>query len=280
MKLIVDSGSTKTQWAVLDGDNVVESFYSQGFNPYYMNAEAIGRSIGEGLPASMASFEIGQIYFYGTGCSTSANCKLVQSILLKFFKKATISTHHDLYGAAVALLNERKGIACILGTGSNSCLWDGHRVVENVPSLGFLLGDEGGAIYLGKLLLKKIMGGSADEEITKAFYEFVGLSFTEILHTIYKNSDSNRWIAGLATFVSANIEHPQMKEIARKNFQDFIENQISKYSGFKDLEISYLGSVAYYLQNILREVMKDFGLKTGTIIKGPMEGLIEYHRRK
>ncbi len=278
MKLIIDSGSTKTEWAVLDRNQVIERFITKGFNPYYTKADEIERSIRVALPVSINSFEIQQIYFYGTGCSTEENCNLVRSILRKFFDEVDISVYHDLKGAAVALLKNKKGIACILGTGSNSCLWDGKEIVENVPSLGYLLGDEGSAVYLGKLLLKTILGGEADKEMTQIFYEYAGMNFTEVLHKIYKDPDAKQWIGRLSPFVSANIHHPQIKEIARKNFQDFIDNQISEYSGFKDLEISFLGSVAWYLQDILKEVMVDSGLKTGVILKSPMDGLIDYYR--
>lgn len=278
MKLIVDTGSTKTEWAVLDGNQVVESFITKGFNPYYTKPEEIGNSIKEALPVSFEPAKINHLYFYGTGCSTKDNCNLVQSILRKFFTNAEISVSHDLKGAAVALLKNNRGIACILGTGSNSCLWDGNEVVENVPSLGYLLGDEGSAVYLGKLLLKTMLGGKADKEITQAFYDYVGMNFTEVLHKIYKDHYANRWIAGLSPFVTEHISHPQIKEIARQNFQDFIENQVSEYTGFRNLEISFLGSVAYHLQGVLKEVMQDNGLKTGMILKSPMDGLIEYYK--
>ncbi|MBE0651219.1 MAG: hypothetical protein IH595_10305 [Bacteroidales bacterium] len=278
MKLIIDSGSTKTEWAVLNGNHVVESFITKGFNPYYTKPEDIEKSIKVALPESMNLLKIKQLYFFGTGCSTKENCHLITSILNQFFPDAVISVYHDLQGAAVALLKNKKGIACILGTGSNSCLWDGNEVAENVPSLGYLLGDEGSAVYLGKLLLKNILGGKADKEITQSFYEYAGMSFADVLHQIYKDPNANRWIAGLAPFVTEHIKHPQIKEIARKSFRDFIENQISAYTGYKSLEISFLGSVAFHLQDVLVEVMQESGLKTGVIMKSPMEGLIDYYR--
>ncbi len=279
MKLIIDSGSTKTEWAVLKGKKVVDRFFSKGFNPYYSTPAEIEISIRKALPATLDSAGIQHVYSYGTGCSTKENCNLVQSILEKFFPSAEILVYHDLQGAAVALLKDQQGIACILGTGSNSCLWSGSVVLENVPSLGYLLGDEGSAVYLGKLLLKTILGGKADPEITQAFYDFVGMDFTSVLHKIYKDPDANRWIGGLSPFVSENLAHPQIREIARQNFRDFIENQISAYSRYRELEISFLGSVAFHLQEILKEVMDEAGLKTGLILKGPMEGLIDFYRK-
>lgn len=278
MKLIIDSGATNTEWAVLDGDRVAERFVSKGFNPFYTKPEEIEQVVREALAASMSSFKTDVVFFYGTGCSTTENCTLVRNILNEFFPDAAISVYHDLQAAAVALLKNKKGIACILGTGSNSCLWDGNQIVENVPSLGYLLGDEGSATYLGKLLLKKILSGKADDEISRSFYKYVGMNFSEVLHKIYKDHDANRWIGGLSLFVSEHIHHPQIKEIAKRNFQDFMAHQVSEYTGFRDVEISFLGSVAYYLQDVLREVMAASDLKTGVIMQGPMEGLIDYYR--
>lgn len=278
MKLIVDSGSTKTEWAVLKADGPAERFVSKGFNPYYTEAREIENLIQKELPPSLLPDKIHALYFYGTGCSTKENCRLMQSVLLKFFPNAAIHVFHDLQGAAVALLRNKKGIACILGTGSNSCLWDGEKILENVPSLGFMLGDEGSAVYLGKLLLKKILSGKADAGLTRSFYQYTGMTFETVLHKIYKDSHANRWIAGLSPFVTENIQHPLMKEIAEKNFHDFMAHQISEYSGFKEMEISFVGSVAYHLQNVLKEVMQEEGLKTGIILQNPMDGLIDYYR--
>lgn len=278
MKLIVDSGSTKTEWAILKSGELVKRFFSKGFNPYYTKEEEIEMYIGEAWPDSMQSAEIHKIYFYGTGCSAKENCSMVRSILQRFFPTAIISVNHDLIGAAVALLKNKKGIACILGTGSNSCLWDGKQIVENVPSLGYMLGDEGSGVYMGKLLLKKILGGKADGEIIQAFYEYVGMDFIQILHKIYKDPDAKQWIGSLSHFVTENIHLAWIEEVAKQSFHDFIDNQISEYSGFREMEISFLGSVAYHLQDVLMEVMREEGLKTGVILKSPMDGLIEYYR--
>lgn len=280
MKLIVDSGSTKTDWAVLKADGLVERFVSKGFNPYYSSTEEIEILITEALPVSLESLKIKDVYFYGTGCSTMENCNLVRSFLRKFFPNAAIFVEHDMVGAALALLKNKKGIACILGTGSNSCLWDGKRIVENVPSLGYLIGDEGSSVYLGKLLLRKILSGKAEGDIAQAFYEYVDMNFTQILHKIYKDPEAKQWIGCLSHFVTENINIAEIEEVAKQGFRDFIHNQISEFSGFKEVEISFLGSVAYHLQDVLREVMEEEDLKTGLILQSPMDGLIDYFREK
>ena len=277
MKLIVDSGTTKTHWVLLEEKHVTENFVTSGFNPYYTPAETIRQSIATGLPKSMQNKKVKAVYFYGTGCSTVGNCFLMKTILNEFFEAADVETHHDLYGAAVALLKNREGIAAILGTGSNSCLWNGHEIVEAVPSLGWLIGDEGSATHLGKILLKAFLGGEMSAESTTAFYRYTGLDFEGTLHKIYKDNGANRWIAGLSRFASAHIEREEICNLVKQNFRDFLSAQIKKYSGYREKEISFVGSVAWHFKDILREVMREENLHPGIILQQPMDGLIEFH---
>ncbi len=277
MKLIIDSGATKTHWVLLEGRQIAENFKTIGFNPYYTPAETIRQSIAIGLPERIRNKEVQEIYFYGTGCSTAKNCTLVRSILSDFFEDATIETHHDLYGAALALLKNREGIAAILGTGSNSCLWNGHKITEGVASLGWLIGDEGSATHLGKILLKAFLGGEVSAENTHAFYNFTGLDFEGTLHKIYKDSQPNRWISGLSHFASVNMENQEIRELVKQNFRDFLSAQIKKYGGYRDRKISFTGSVAWHFKDILHEVMREENLHPGLILQQPMDGLIEFH---
>jgi glucosamine kinase len=277
MKLIIDSGSTKTHWVLLDGKQIVENFTTTGFNPYYSSTEEIRKSIAAELPGEMKTKTVDNIYFYGTGCSTANNCSKIKTILQQFFKNAQVETHHDLFGAAVALQKNRKGIAAILGTGSNSCLWDGRQIVENVPSTGWIIGDEGSATYLGKIMLKAFLSGEMPENITRAFYDFTSLDFEGILHKIYSEPQPNRWISGLSPFASSHMENRHVRELIKKNFRDFLETQVKKYTGYKECEISFTGSVAWYFREILHEVLKEEGLHLGIILQQPMDGLIEFH---
>ncbi len=277
MKLIIDSGATKTHWVLLEGREIVENFKTIGFNPYYTPAETIRQSIAIGLPERIRNKEVHEIYFYGTGCSTAGNCTLVRSILNSFFEDATIETHHDLYGAAVALLKNREGIAAILGTGSNSCLWSGQKITEGVASLGWLIGDEGSATHLGKILLKAFLSGEVSAKNTQAFYNFTGLNFEGVLHKIYKDNQPNRWISSLAHFASANMKNLEIHDLVKQNFRDFLSAQIKKYSGYQDKEISFTGSVAWHFKDILFEVMQEENLHPGLVLQQPMDGLIEFH---
>ena len=277
MKLIIDSGTTKTHLVLLEGKQITENFRTTGFNPYYTSTEAIKKLITTELPENMKTGEVENIYFYGTGCSTSANCSKVKTILQYFFKKATIETHHDLYGAAVALQKSREGIAAILGTGSNSCLWNGHEIIESVPSVGWLIGDEGSATYLGKVLLKAFLSGEMSGKITHAFYDHIGLDFEGALHKIYGEREPNRWISSLAPFASSHMENEEVRELVKKNFRDFLSAQIKKYSNYKEKEISFTGSIAWHFREILQEVLQEEKLHTGVILQQPMEGLIAFH---
>ncbi|GMT44734.1 MAG: hypothetical protein IEMM0006_0566 [bacterium] len=277
MKLIVDSGTTKTHWVLLGGTHITENFVTPGFNPYYTPDETIRQIMSTGLPESMQNKKVKEVFFYGTGCSTTENCTLLKTILNDFFEEATIEMHHDLYGAAVALLKNREGIAAILGTGSNSCLWNGHEIVESVPSLGWLIGDEGSATYLGKILLRAFLSGKMSAKSTNAFYRYTGLDFEGTLHKIYKDNGANRWIADLSHFASTNIEREEICDLVKQNFRDFLSAQIKKYTACREMEISFVGSVAWHFKDILREVMQEENLHTGIILQQPMDGLIEFH---
>ncbi|MBN2638233.1 MAG: ATPase [Bacteroidales bacterium] len=279
MKLIIDSGATKTQWSLMTGKEA-QHFYTRGLNPYYMTVETIHQTLLRELPEELLREPVKEIFFYGTGCSTKQNCNSIQSVLQHFFSQASITVHHDLYGAALALLHDQPGIACILGTGSNSCLWDGHQIIENAPSLGYMLGDEGSGTYLGKLLLKMILSEKADPKLSDAFFTFTRMNFAEILHKIYKEENPNRWIASLAEFAANHKKHPDIQEIIKKNFNDFIYEQVSRYTGFDKQDLSFTGSVAWFYQDELREVLEENHLISGIIMKDPMEGLIRWHSDK
>ena len=279
MKLIIDSGSTKTHWVFVDERGKTDDFKTPGFNPYYASSDEIKKSIAAGLPKNIRSNAVDNIYFYGTGCSTPNNCLKVKNILQVFFPKALIETHHDLYGAAVALQKDREGIAAILGTGSNSCLWNGHEIVENVPSVGWIIGDEGSATYLGKIMLKAFLSGDMPEAITHTFYDFIGLDFEGALHKIYSEPHPNQWISGLSPFASAHMDHPEIQNLVKKNFRDFLSLQVKKYTGYQEKEISFVGSVAWHFREALHEVLQEEGLHLGIILQQPMDGLIAFHTK-
>ncbi len=277
MILIVDSGSTTTEWIFVMDSGETKRFLTPGFNPYYFKDESYLEKLDSQMTGEISFSDVGFIYFYGSGCSSQTNCALVKTSLWEMFPEADIKLNHDLYGAAVALCGDDVGIACILGTGSNSCLWNGKEIVENVPSVGYLLGDEGSGNYLGKLILTEVLLGNAPEELSKHFYEFYGLDFTTSMEKIYKQENPNRFLASISKFASKNISNIWIKEMIKLNFNNFIDRQIVKYTNYENYKISFVGSVAFAFQDILKEVMKSRGLKQEKIIRSPMEELVKYH---
>jgi glucosamine kinase len=277
MILIADSGATKTHWVLLDGKSVVKEIYTPGFNPYYYPTDEFERSLEDVLKENLPETSLSHVYFYGSGISSKANVRIVEKAILKNFPGVEVNTYHDLTGAAVALLGNEKGVACILGTGSNSCLWDGKKIVANVPSLGYFLGDEGSGTYIGKLLVRDVLLGNADPGISKMFYELNELNFSSTLDRIYKDEHPNRFFAEQTRFLRNHISNPYVESVITKAFTDFVNEQLLKYEGIKKLPVCFTGSIAANFTEILEKVLTKNGLKMGKIRKEPMEGMIEYY---
>lgn len=280
MIIIADSGATKTHWVIMDDGSVQLELYSKGFNPYYYKTEEFTKSLFEQFRGKVIFEKISAIHFYAAGCSSDANAEIIRNALSRIFTNAQISANHDLYGAAIALLGNNRGIACILGTGSNSCLWDGQSIIHNVPSLGYMLGDEGSGTYLGKLLVREILLGIADKEITKQFYKTVQMDFSGVLDEIYKKPNPNQFLSQQSKFVRNHINNEYCHDLVKRSFDAFVSVQVSKYSGYHELPVSFTGSVAANFSDILQDVLIKHQIIMGKLIKEPMEGLIEYHRKK
>lgn len=277
MILIVDSGATTTEWVFVRNNEIVKRHLGPGFNPYYFKDENYLIKLEEEISNEIHFADIETIYFYGSGCSSETNCALVKSSLWESFPNANIHLHHDLYGAAVALCGKEVGIACILGTGSNSCLWNGEEILENVPSLGYLLGDEGSGTYLGKIILAEILIEAAPKEISELFYERYDMDLPTILDKMYKEPNPNKFLSSISKFAYDHISNPWIKKMVERNFNDFIDKQVSKYTEFENHEISFVGSVAFGFQDILIEVLKSRNLIPGKFIKSPIDDLVKFH---
>jgi N-acetylglucosamine kinase-like BadF-type ATPase len=277
MILIADSGSTKTEWAFINGQQVVKRIKTIGFNPYYYKAEEFFHVIKNELSGNIPDEPVEIIYYYGAGCSTIENCFIVSRALEKLFPGSKAKINHDLYGTALALLNNEKGIACILGTGSNACLWDGQKVEKGSPSLGYLLGDEGSGTYLGKLLLRGILTGEADYEITSLFYQENKLNFSGTLDILYKLPNPNKFMSEMAMFIKLYIGHPYCQKLVMQSFQDFVSRHILKFPEAHFVPVSFSGSIAFHFQKFLKIVLAENSIILGKILQEPMEGLIEYH---
>ena len=275
--LIADSGSTKTQWCLLTG-NKKKMISTQGISPYFLNDETLGKILSDELLPQTGKIEIDEIFYYGTGCSNLVNISLVKRGLKKIYPTAAIKVDHDLLGAAKALCGDEKGIACILGTGSNSCYYNGKKIVKNSPGLGFILGDEGSGTYLGKKVLQYYLYNTFDAELMDKFKTKYPQTNSEILDNVYKTPLPNRYLAGFVTFLIENRGHFMIENIIEDSINDFFFNHVYKYRESWTMPINFVGSVAYGFKDVLAEMCKDYELKLGKVIKSPLDGLIKYHK--
>jgi N-acetylglucosamine kinase-like BadF-type ATPase len=220
---------------------------------------------------------ITHVFYYGAGCSTPAKCGLVEDVLREVFDRADFEIHHDLLGAARALFNRQEGIACILGTGSNSCLFDGKNILENVTSLGYLFGDEGSGAYLGKLFLTEYLRNRLPEDIRQAFDKQYGFTLENILDSVYNKPHPNRFLASFSIFLGNHRNDPFVINLIRQNFRDFFRDQVTHYTGYREKQIGVVGSVGYHFRDIFGEIAAEYGLKVGKVIQSPIEGLTDYH---
>ena len=274
--LIADSGSTKTQWCLLQ-DGKKKMISTQGISPYFLNDDSLGIILRKELAPKMANMPVDDIFYYGTGCSNPDNISLIKRGLKKIFPSAKIIVQHDLMGAARALCGDKKGIACILGTGSNSCFYNGKRIVKNSPGLGFILGDEGSGSHLGKKVVQYYLYNTFDSELMEKFQSKYSADASEILDNVYKRPLPNRYLAEFVSFLTENRGHYMVENIIEDSLNDFFFNHIYKYRESWSLPINFAGSVAFGFKDVLAQMCSDFELTLGTVIKDPMEGLIKYH---
>ena len=276
--LIADSGSTKTDWALLDKltGNVLK-ISGTGINPVIADEESIRNNMEKIAEEYPEIKNPDLIYFYGAGCATPNICERVALILSSAFGCGKVMVLSDLVGAARSLLGKDAGIACILGTGSNSCLYNGKEIVSNVPSLGYVLGDEGSGACLGKRLLSDAFKGLLPSKIKSRLEKEFDLTLAELLNRVYRNPKPNQFLASFVRFISDNIEEPEIYALVKDEFERFFKRNLNLYEGISELPICFTGSIAYHFATILIDTAKSQGLNIVKIIKSPIEGLIEYH---
>jgi glucosamine kinase len=277
--LIADSGSTKAAWCLLDGKNK-KSIITQGISPYFLATEQIQGIVERELVSKMKGILPDEIFYYGTGCSNPQNIKSVKTALKNVFKKAKISVDHDLMGAAKALCGREKGVACILGTGSNSCYYNGKKIIKNSPGLGYILGDEGSGAHLGKKVIQYYLYNTFDPDLMDRFNAKYATNSIDILEAVYKGQLPNRYLAGFAGFLAENRGHFMIENIIEDSVNDFFFNHICKYKESWTMPIHFIGSVAYGFKDTLKEMCHSYELQLGKVLKNPMDGLIKYHLEK
>jgi glucosamine kinase len=276
IKLIADSGSTKAEWCLIDGKKK-KTIFTQGLSPYFLTSEQIQQVLEKELLPKLKQVQPDEVFFYGTGCASPDNARLVKKAIHKVFTGAKIAIDHDLMGAAKALCGTEKGIACILGTGSNSCYYNGKKIIKNSPGLGYVLGDEGSGAYLGKKVIQYFLYNTFDADLMDRFTAKFNTSSYDILEAVYKKPLPNRYLASFAIFLAENRGHYMIENIIEDGFNDFFFNHIYKYRESWTLPINFIGSVAFGFKDVLKEMCNSYELQLGKVLKKPMDGLVKYH---
>lgn len=275
MKLIAESGSTRTEWALVEDNNLVQRVFTEGLNPFFQTRREISRSVRLGLPESFFKKKLEQVYYYGAGCSSHEKKNILGASLVAQFK-TPIQVESDLLAAARGLFKCEAGIACILGTGSNSCFYDGKIVVKNVKAGGYILGDEGSGAVVGKLFLADLLKGLAPKEIADEFHEKFRISANDVMESVYNLPFPNRFLGTVAYFLFDYMDNCYVYDLVTNNLRNFFNRNICQYD-YHSYPIRFVGSLAYAQSAIVREIGNEFGVHIDIIEETPMNGLIEFH---
>ena len=277
MILIADSGSTKTDWCVALNGTPIQRIGTKGFNPFFQTEEDIQRELTAILLPQLPAGKLDAVYFYGAGCTPEKAPIIRRAIADNLPIIGNIKINSDMLAAAHSLCGHEAGIVCILGTGSNSCFYNGEEIVDNVSPLGFILGDEGSGAVLGKLLVGDILKNQLPPALKEAFLKQFDLTSPEIIDRVYRQPFPNRFLASLSPFLAQHIEEPAVHSLVLNSFLAFLRRNVMQYD-YKHYPVHFIGSIAYYYKEVLQEAMQQTDLKLGKILQSPMEGLIQYHR--
>ena len=273
MKLIADSGSTKTAWAVVETNKIITT---SGINPVFMDANTITEILNTQLKPNLKE-DITEVYFYGAGCASEEKNNIIKEAFRNVLGEIKVEVASDLLGAARGLLDTTDGIACIMGTGSNSCLYENGKISWNVPALGFILGDEGSGAVLGKLLMGNIFKNQLPEAVIEDFKTTYGLSMLDVIEKVYRSPLPNRFLASFGPFIAKHKEVPEMKSMITEALENFIIRNVKQYP-YTTMPVSFTGSIAYYFSDILQELANKHNFTIGKIEKDPLQGLVQFHK--
>ena len=296
MILIADSGSTKTDWMLLHSKGlrkgeIIATFHTQGITPIHQTPDVIRHILGQELMSQLSTFPRAQlidsgelegsllskvkVYFYGSGC-TPAHVPMMTQMLGEVFSPQQVEVHSDLMAAARALCQREAGIACILGTGANSCLYDGKDIVQNTPALGYILGDEGGGAVLGRMFMNAIFKNPQYADIRDEYLKKEKLTQADIINKVYREPLANRFLATTSLFISERMDNPLLKQLVVDNFRQFFRCNVVPYQ-HPELPVHFVGSMASSYPEALKEAAKKEKFRVGTIVQSPIEGLVKYH---
>lgn len=276
MILLADGGSTKVDWRLVDGNKEIKQISTKGANPFFRTREDISEEIKVTLKPAIDEYPIDAVYFFGAGCASPEKSMIIRDAIADNIKVSCIEVESDLLAAARGLCRRNKGIACILGTGSNSCYYDGTTIKENISPLGYILGDEGSGAVLGRLFIGSCLKNQLTNGLKEKFLHEFNLTPAIILDSVYKQPMANRFLASLSPFLVRNIEDKTIFNLVHNAFKDFFVKNVMQYD-YQNNEIHFTGSVAYYYQDVLRKIGNEMNIKIGTITQSPMEGLIRYY---
>ncbi len=278
MILIADGGSTKSAWSQLDDAGNRVNFNTEGYNPDFVDTPNIVASLDKSLPETLLREQITEVHYYGAGISSAEKAEVVGRAMRQIFPNATVDIQHDLLAAARALLGQKPGFAAILGTGTNSCLYDGEKVTLSVDSLGYFLGDEGSGSYIGKRLLRDLLRGQLPKGLEEAFHtEYPDLHRNSILDRLYNQPLPNRFLASFSKFCYDHNNFSYCREIVLDGFEAFFRNIVTKYPRYQDHTFNCVGSVAYNFRDALEESCRRHGMPMGRIVRAPIDNLVRFH---
>ncbi len=280
MILLADSGSTKTDWGLVEDGKLVKRLRTSGMNPFQMSEEAITEEIKNHLVPELPSTVLDEVHFYGAGCTKEKQPIVERALRANLTINGECEVASDMLGAARGICGHKPGIACILGTGSNSCSYDGKYLVKNVSPLGFILGDEGSGAVLGKLLVGDVLKNQMPEAIAKRFFEKYKLTSAEIIDRVYRQPKPNTFLASFVPFLEENIDEPKIYNLVKESFRSFLRRNVMQYDGWQTLPIGFNGSIAKIYKKPLLEALEEEGMHLGRIIQAPMEAMVEYHVEK
>lgn len=278
MILLADSGSTKCDWILLNEMEIVVECNSIGFNPYFHNSDAIVKELGKKKELMDHAEQVEFLYFYGAGCSNEGLQKVVADALQRLFPKAKVHVSHDLDGAALATYQGEPHIAAILGTGSNSCFFDGEKISEVVPALAYILGDESSGSYYGKRLLADFLYHRMPQHLADDFVKTYAVTKDIIMTNVYMKPHANVYLASFMRFCSSHKDDPYIDTMIRAGIKDYLDTHITCYDNYREVPVNFVGSVAYYFEQVLRDVAEPMGIRIGKVVKKPILGLVDYHR--
>jgi N-acetylglucosamine kinase-like BadF-type ATPase len=276
MIIIAESGSTKTDWIVIKNGLNQSTISTQGFNPNYFSPLVLENSADE-VSGGLEASEVSRIFFYGSGCSSANSRKIVTTAILKKFPQAILEVNSDLFGAALALFGHDKGIAAVLGTGSSSCLFDDGKIIETIPSLGYLFADEGSGFHIGKKLIKTAFNREFPEHLQKQFNHEYSLEISSFLAKVFSDQKPNSTIAAFAHFAAKNRNEPFISDLVKDAFEEFFTENIIKYTNYQNYKLGFVGSVAFLFKEDLEFVARKLNMEIGKIIKNPIEALVKFH---